>query len=208
MLFRSDIIKGIPDESKMKLGDCLYFRGNDSSRTKGVGHVEMFIGDNQLFGHGSGKGGTIKNMKSYCKSRYNTKSKSAELKNRGLICVIRFIEDDKSVPSKPPVIKDNHIYDTYTIKSGDTLNKISKKFDTSLYNLVTWNKIPNANVINVGQVIKVKKDMVYSVVKGDNLSKIAKKLLGKSTQYPKIKKWNNLKSNTILINQKLKIMVD
>lgn len=201
-----DIIKGIPDESKMKLGDCLYFRGNDFSRTKGVGHTEMYIGNGQIFGHGSGKGGTVKDMKSYCKKRYNTKSKSVELKNKGLICVIRFIPDDKV--TEPIKAKDNHVYDMYTIKSGDTLNKISKKFDTPLNSLIAWNKIANANKINIGQVIKVKKYMVYLVVKGDTLSKIAKNLLGKSTLYPNIKKWNNLKSNTININQKLKILVD
>ena len=68
-----DIINGIPDESKMKLGDCLYFRGNDSSRKNGVGHVEMYIGNGQIFGHGSGKGGTIKKMDTYCKSKQKTK---------------------------------------------------------------------------------------------------------------------------------------
>ena len=203
-----DIINGIPDESKMKPADCLYFRSNDFSRFLGVGHTEMYIGNGEIFGHGSGKGGTVKNMKSYCKSRYNTKSKSKELKNKGLICVIRFIEDDKIETPKPIVNQDEYVYDLYTVKSGDNLNKISKKFGTSLYNLITWNKIPNANIINVGQVLKVRKYKIYSVIKGDSLSKIARDLLGKSTLYPNIKKWNDLKSNTININQKLKILVD
>jgi len=39
------ITKGIPDESKMKKGDLLYFRGTDNSRTDGVGHVENGIED-------------------------------------------------------------------------------------------------------------------------------------------------------------------
>ncbi len=88
-----DIIAGVPDESKMKKGDLLYFRGSDNSRTKGVGHVEMYIGNGQIFGHGSGVGGTVKDLKDYCKKRYNTKS-TEKLKNKGLICVRRVIGSD------------------------------------------------------------------------------------------------------------------
>ena len=87
------IVNGIPDESKMQLGDCLYFRGKNNARYLGVGHVEIYIGNGQCFGHGSGIGGTIKNMKNYCTKRQNSKS-TAKLKNTGLISVVRFIEDD------------------------------------------------------------------------------------------------------------------
>ena len=89
-----DIIEGVPDESKMIKGDLLYFRGSDNSRTKGVGHVEMFIGNGQIFGLGSGVGGTVKDMMSYCKKRYSTKS-TEKLKNKGLICVRRIIGGDE-----------------------------------------------------------------------------------------------------------------
>ena len=87
------ITNGVPDESKMKKGDLLYFRGSDNSRTEGVGHVEMYIGDGKIFGHGSGVGGTVKNMSSYCKSRFSQKS-TQKLKNKGLICVKRFLKGD------------------------------------------------------------------------------------------------------------------
>lgn len=90
------ISNGIPDETKMLPGDCLYFRGNDSSRTKGVGHVEMYVGNGQITGHGSGIGPTRKNMAAYCRQRQNTASTSKVLKNRGLVCVRRFIEDTVS----------------------------------------------------------------------------------------------------------------
>ena len=84
------ITNGVPDEKKMKKGDLLYFRGSDNSRTKGVGHVEMYIGNGQIFGHGSGVGGTVKDLEDYCRKRYNTKS-TEKLKNKGLICVRRII---------------------------------------------------------------------------------------------------------------------
>ena len=91
-----DIICGIPDESKLKKGDLLYFRGSDDQRTRGVGHVEMYIGNGKIFGHGSGLGGTVKDMKNYCRTRYNTKS-TKKLENKGLICVRRFLNGDEDV---------------------------------------------------------------------------------------------------------------
>lgn len=90
------ITNGVPDESLMKKGDLLYFRGNNNSRTEGVGHVEMYIGDGKIFGHGSGMGGTVKDMVSYCTSRQKTPS-TAKLKNRGLICVRRILKGDDSL---------------------------------------------------------------------------------------------------------------
>ena len=54
------INNGVPDEKNMRKGDLLFFRGQDNSRTDGVGHVEMYIGDGKIFGHGSGVGGTVK----------------------------------------------------------------------------------------------------------------------------------------------------
>lgn len=94
------IKNGIPDESKMQKGDLLFFRGVNDARTEGVGHVEMYIGNGQCFGHGSGLGGTVKDMKKYCQMRYNQKS-TAKLKNKGLICVVRFIADDNNSTSTP-----------------------------------------------------------------------------------------------------------
>lgn len=70
-----------PPESELLLGDLLFFKNPSSSYPHNVGHVEMYVGNGQLCGHGSGEGPTIKNMKSYCKERYQ--------KDKGLICVRR-----------------------------------------------------------------------------------------------------------------------
>lgn len=57
-----------PDESKLLPGDCLYFKGN-TSHTLDVGHVEMYTGANECYGHGSGTGPTRHVLRDYCKGR-------------------------------------------------------------------------------------------------------------------------------------------
>ena len=44
----------------------------------------------------------------------------------------------------------------YTVKSGDTLGAIAKKYGTTVNQLVSWNNIKNANVIYPNQKIRVK----------------------------------------------------
>lgn len=44
----------------------------------------------------------------------------------------------------------------YTIKTGDTLSEISKRFNTSVKTLQSWNGIKNANQIYSGKKIRVK----------------------------------------------------
>lgn len=47
---------------------------------------------------------------------------------------------------------------TYVVKSGDTLSAIAKKYETTVAKLVKDNNIKNANLINVGQKIIIKKE--------------------------------------------------
>lgn len=86
------ISNGIPDESKMLVGDHLYFRGTDTGRksSRYVGHVETYVGNGQISGHGSGIGPTRKNMRDYCTSRQN-QSSPVPGGNKGLICVRRSV---------------------------------------------------------------------------------------------------------------------
>lgn len=75
-----------PDETKLLPGDCLYFKGN-ASHPLNVGHVEMYTGKNECYGHGSGKGPTKKNLRSYCKSRANSKKR--------YFMAVRWIEEEE-----------------------------------------------------------------------------------------------------------------
>ena len=162
------IKNGIPEESYLRKADLFYFRGNDTSRTKGVGHVEMYIGDGKLLGHGSGIGPTEKDMKTYCKQRQNTKCNNG---NKGLICVRRIIEDDSSSSNNTNNLVSSGSY--YIVKKGDTLSKIATKYNTTVYNLIKLNNIKDKNSISVGQKIYYSKTENYSTVlsgyKGDSI---------------------------------------
>lgn len=97
----------IQNSEVLRVGDMLLFAGSDSGRSYAgyVGHVEMVYAINgtkvTLCGHGSGTP-SLKDMHTYCKSRYNAKS-STKLGHKGLIRVRRFIQDDASAsePSSP-----------------------------------------------------------------------------------------------------------
>ena len=81
-----------PDESKLLPGDCLYFKGNPSHPLD-VGHVEMYIGNGKVCGHGSGTGPKIRDMREYCKSRASA--------SRRYFMAIRWIHgEDTNVPTR------------------------------------------------------------------------------------------------------------
>jgi len=59
-----------PDEKLLLPGDLLFFRAyKPNDRPRNVGHVEGYVGNGQISGHGSGIGPTRKNMIDYCKQR-------------------------------------------------------------------------------------------------------------------------------------------
>lgn len=109
-------------------------------------------------------------------------------------------------PPKP----DEPVY--YTVVRGDALYKIAKKFDTTVQQLVIWNNIKNPNLIYPGQVLIVGKKeptppepekQYYTVVRGDNLTKIAQRF-GCTVQ--QLVYWNNIpNANLIYPGQVLRV---
>jgi murein DD-endopeptidase MepM/ murein hydrolase activator NlpD len=59
------------------------------------------------------------------------------------------------VPPKPPVAPVS-VAGTYTVVKGDNLTRIASRNGTTVAELVRINGIKNANLINVGQVIKLR----------------------------------------------------
>ena len=95
---------------------------------------------------------------------------------------------------------------TYTVKSGDTLSEIAKKFNTTVANLQTLNNIKDPNKISVGQVLKLSANSTsntYTVKSRDTLFEIAKKF---NTSVAKLQALNNIKDpNKISVGQVLKL---
>ena len=75
------------------------------------------------------------------------------IKNPNLILVGQKLIVGKRSPY-PPQPEPEKQY--YVVKRGDNLTKIAKQFGTTVAQLCEWNNIKNANLILVGQVLRVK----------------------------------------------------
>ena len=96
--------------------------------------------------------------------------------------------------------------EVYTVKSGDTLYSIARKFNLSVNELKSLNNL-TSNSLSIGQKLKISSEDVdtettYAVVKGDTLYGIANKF---GVSVNNLKSINNLTSNTLSIGQVLKI---
>lgn len=98
--------------------------------------------------------------------------------------------------------------ETYVVKRGDTLSAIARRFGLSLAALMAANNIRDPNRIFVGQVLIIRGGnatpdttvVYYTVVSGDNLSRIARRYRVTVAQ---LKLWNNLQSDVIYPGQRL-----
>jgi murein DD-endopeptidase MepM/ murein hydrolase activator NlpD len=66
------------------------------------------------------------------------------------------VHGSASAPKPAPVPPTPPSADTYTVVKGDNLTRIAARYGTSVAELVRINAIKNANLINVGQVLKLK----------------------------------------------------
>lgn len=95
--------------------------------------------------------------------------------------------------------------DYYTVKAGDTLYAIARKFGMTVDKLKSLNNL-SSNNLSIGQKLLVTDELqeegVYTVQKGDTLYSIAKKYY---TTVDKIMSMNNLSTNMLSVGQKLVI---
>ena len=113
----------------------------------------------------------------------------------------------------PPDTNTTPILTTYTVKSGDNLYAIAKKYNTSASAIANLNNLPNS-ILSIGQKLKIpatstitptkpstpSTTTTYTVKSGDNLYAIARRF---NTTVDAIKRKNNLKTNNLSIGQKL-----
>jgi membrane-bound lytic murein transglycosylase D len=115
----------------------------------------------------------------------------------------------------------------HTVKKGESLGSISKKYGVSVANIKKWNNLKK-DVIVPGKKLTIYRSggpssstsstskstsssssskatttaKTHTVKKGETLSSISRKY---GCSVADLKKWNNLKSNTVIVGQKLKI---
>ena len=108
----------------------------------------------------------------------------------------------------------------HIVKKGETLSKIAQKYHVGVKQLRSWNNLksdnlkigqklivyssgaPMAQAGNPSPVERSTTQTVHTVKSGETLGKIAQKYKCSVTD---LKKWNNLKNNTIKVGQKLKV---
>jgi membrane-bound lytic murein transglycosylase D len=107
---------------------------------------------------------------------------------------------------------------THTVRSGDTLWDIARKYNTSTRQLAKWNGMAPKDMLHPGKklvvwvdansdkVDSVTRRVTYTVRRGDSLARIANRFNVKVSQ---LRKWNNLEGQKYLQpGQKLTVIVD
>lgn len=95
---------------------------------------------------------------------------------------------------------------TYTVKSGDNLYSIAKKYNITVDDLKTTNNL-SSNTLSIGQILKIPgtsidKPNTHTVSKGESLYSIANKY---GTTVNELKSLNNLSNNILSIGQVLNL---
>lgn len=117
---------------------------------------------------------------------------------------ILYIGQELLIPSAPAEdIQDevNGAYQTYIVKSGDSIWSISREHGITPQELIEINSV-QGTVLQIGQnlLVPIKETSVYTVERGDSLWSIAKKF---NTTVNEIKSLNNITDNLLTIGQQI-----
>lgn len=175
-----------------------YIEDNDNSDLPKYVNYTVEAGDN-LYDIAEKFGTTVDKIK-----------KDNDLKSNTLtVGTVLIIDDKKKISSIEECYGldfDVPLSSTYVVQSGDSLYSIAKKFGTTTDKIKQLNNLNN-NILSVGQEIVIpsvalSEVTIYKVQSGDNLYDLAKKF---GTSVSELKDLNNLKSNSLSINQELKV---
>ena len=175
-----------------------YIEDNDNSDLPKYVNYTVEVGDN-LYDIAEKFGTTVDKIK-----------KDNDLKSNTLTVGTMLIIDDKkkisSIEECYGLDFDVPLSSTYVVQSGDSLYSIAKKFGTTADKIKQLNNLNN-NTLSVGQEIAIpsvalSEVTIYKVQSGDNLYDLAKKF---GTSVSELKDLNNLKSDSLSINQELKV---
>lgn len=140
--------------------------------------------------------------------RYNTTADELK-KINNLTNNLLNINQKILVPTGKEIIEAT--YNLYTVKSGDNLYSIARRYGISVNEIKEFNDLTSNN-LSIGQVLKiptgeieigeVNNYITYTVQKGDNLYSIGRKFGITQTE---LMDFNNLTNNLLSIGQVLKI---
>jgi LysM repeat protein len=76
-----------------------------------------------------------------------------------------------------PIVAAYTMYSTYTVRPGDTLNKIATEFGVSGDTIMRTSGLSDPNLLHPGQVLTIPRDTgwLYRVQSGETLAQIAQK---------------------------------
>ena len=214
------------DRGNLRKGDLVFFEGRKKNNK--IGHVGMVVSDSLENGHfnfihASVNRGVIVTSSSgeYYAQRYVSACRIVGVDS---VATPRKRVDIKPFTAQQLPLTENKYH---TVKKGESLYSISKKYGKTVAQIKTLNGLSNNN-LKIGQKLLINKaknkvekiDNVnntnninvinnidsqqqtteYTVAAGDTLYKISKQL---NTTVEKIKQDNNLTDNDLKINQKL-----
>ena len=135
------------------------------------------------------------------------------LKNQNVV-----VSESKINTNSVPLSTDSS--KVYVVQKGDNLGSIAQKYNVSVADIQTWNGLLDDSV-QFGTLLQVakkeliskqelvinpeRKNIEYTVLKGDNLGNIASKF---GTSVVNLKQWNDLPDNTIAIGKTLIVAKD
>ena len=92
----------------------------------------------------------------------------------------------------------------HVVVKGDNLNTISRKYKVTIDDLKKWNYLDNNNISLGTKLIianpKIESSIYYTVVKGDNIWKVAEK---HNTTAKQIKDWNHLQTSELIVGKSI-----
>ena len=193
---KGDTLYGIANKYNTTV-DNLKKQNNLTSNTLSIGQILKIIPTKLETDYIIQKGDTLYSIA----NKYNTTvDYLKELNN--LTTNILTIGDTLKVPSgkiTENIIEDN---EEYTVKVGDTLYSIARKYNISIDELKKLNN-KNNNLVSLGEKLIIPNTITtttYIVENKDTLYSIANKF---NTTVDKLKELNNLTNNTLSIGQEL-----
>ena len=139
---------------------------------------------------------------------------SSELNSKNQAVASKSNKEEKTIATSADLAS------VYVVQKGDNLGSIAQKYNVTVAEIQEWNNLANENVqfgisLQVAKkelspkediaIVQERKDIEYTVQKGDNLGGIATKF---GSSLAELKQWNKLRDNTISVGKNLIVAKD